>query len=87
MRSLSQNFDDDPFLPLSVPLAIKHALPRPEIQLPGSNRHDHFMADGQAAKVGGRVVLTRLVVAIAGGSHGAIVPSNHFRMSSHNPDS
>src|SRR5258706_761560 len=62
--SLSQNFDDHPFLPLPVPLSIKHPLPRPKVQLPRSDRHDHLVSDRETAQMRRRVVLTRFIVAI-----------------------
>src|SRR6267154_790729 len=62
--SLSQNLDDHSLLPLAVPLAIKHALPRTEIQLAGRDRHDHLVPDRQAAQVRRRVVLPGFIMAI-----------------------
>src|SRR5438477_52502 len=38
--SLPQNLDDHPFLPLPVPLAIKHPLPRSKVQLSRGDGND-----------------------------------------------
>src|SRR6266850_4029141 len=64
MRSLSQDFDYYPFLPLSIPLTIKHPLPRPEVELSCGDRHDDLVPDREAAQVSRGVVLARLVVPI-----------------------
>src|SRR6266852_8322007 len=65
IRSLPQNFDDDPFLALSVPLAIKDALPRPKVELSPRDRHDDLVPDGEAPQVRGGVVFAGLVVPVA----------------------
>src|SRR4029077_7902034 len=64
IRSLPQNFDDDPFLALSVPLAIKDPLPRPKVELSRRDRHDDLMPDGEAPQMCGGVVFAGLVVPV-----------------------
>src|SRR5438552_15181964 len=64
IRSLPQNFDDDPFLALSVPLAIKDALPRPEVELSRRDRHDDLMPDSEAPQMRVGVVFDGHVVPV-----------------------
>ena len=64
---LAQHLDDDALPTLAVPLPVEHPLPGPEVQPSGRDRHDHLVAHRQAPQVSRGVVLTGLVVPIAGG--------------------
>src|SRR5262249_50784961 len=67
---LSQDLDNHALPPLAVPFAIEPPLPRTEVKPAVGDRHDNLMAYRQAAQVGGRVVLPRVVVPVAGGVPG-----------------
>src|SRR5260370_12925989 len=60
---LAEHLDDHPFPALSIPLAVEHALPGPEIELPAGDGHDHLVPDCEAAQVRGGIVLPGLAVA------------------------
>src|SRR2546422_1557432 len=48
---VSHDFNDNPFLSLSVKFCIINLLPRPEIKFPRCHRHDDLMMDEQALQV------------------------------------
>ena len=43
--SFTHGFDDNSLGTLTVPLSVEHPLPRPEIELPLRDRHDHLVPD------------------------------------------
>src|SRR5216117_3812183 len=62
MVLFSQHLDDHPLLPPTVPLPVEHPLPGTQVELAARDRHDHLVADREAAQVRGGVVLTGFMV-------------------------
>src|SRR5579863_3133270 len=55
--SLPHHFHDYPLIPLSIELRIENPLPRTQVELARSNRHDDFMVNQQRLQMRIPIVL------------------------------
>ena len=63
--SIAHRFENYPLLTLAIPLAVKDALPRAEVEPTGGHGHDHLVSHGDRSQMSRRVVLAgSTVVAI-----------------------
>src|SRR5918993_3861115 len=62
---LAQHLYDQSLSSLPIPFSIEHALPGTQIELRRCDGNDYLVSYREASEVGGRIVLTGLVVLVA----------------------
>ncbi len=60
----ADDFDERPFLPAAIELAVKNLFPRTEVQFSGSDRHYHLAPHNLAFHVGVGIILARAIVTV-----------------------